>query len=200
MKHPAAPVLILLACIPGILPGQKPRQPPKPVVPAIALATEGLAGQAVTVLPLTMVVSDRRIPGSTGAAARARTMQWADSLLHDALSERAPEVNWIFPPELRRVARRAPGLLPSPDRMGQSVMRAPNLKEMPDPLRTYVRQLLALAGGARFALIPASLQLSPAGGDSLKAELSAVLTDGRVGRVVWRTLAVGTGETAADAY
>ena len=176
------------------------QQQPKPPVPAIALATGTLAGQGVIVLPLTMVVRDPRVPGGTGAPARAAMLAWGDSLLADALAERAPEVTWILPPALRRTAARSPGLLPSPDQMGQSVLRAPNLEVVPDPLRGYLRQLIALSGGGRFALIPAALFLEPAPGDSLKVQLSAVLTDGRLGRIVWRTLLVGQGETADQAY
>ena len=63
-----------------------------------------------------------------------------------------------------------------------------------------LQQLLALSGGARYALIPATLYLSPGAGDSLTVQVAAVLADGRLGRVVWRTLAVGTGETADEAY
>ncbi len=176
------------------------QQQAKPRVPAIPLAVAGLAGQGVVVLPLTMVVGDPRVPGTSGPKARATLMLWADSLLADALAERAPEVTWVLPAVLRNTARRAPGLLPSPDQMGQSVMRSPSLKDLPDPMRNYVRQLLALSGGARYALIPATLYLSPAGGDSLTVQLAAVLADGRLGRVVWRTLAVGRGETADAAY
>lgn len=165
----------------------------------IALATAGLAGQAVALLPLTMVVSDPHLPGGTGPKARAATLRWADSLVADLLTERATEVTWLLPAALRRTAQRATGLLPSPDQMGQSVMRSPRLREMPDPLRGYVRQLLALSGGARYAFIPAALYLSPAPGDSLLVQLSAVLTDVRLGRVLWRTMARGQGETAADA-
>ena len=175
---------------------------PKPKVPAIPLATAGLAGQSVAVLPLTMLVADSRVPGTAGPVARASLLRWADSLLGDALSERAPEVAWVLPPALRTTARRAAGLMPGPDRMGQAVMRAPNLKEVPDPLRSHLRQMLGLAGGARFALIPAAFGLASVGpgGDSLEVQLSAVLADGRLGRVVWRTLAVGRGESADQAY
>jgi hypothetical protein len=194
------PRLALLGCVLVPLTGAAQQKPPKPKVPAIPLATAGLAGQGVAVLPLTMVVGDPRVPGTSGPAARAVLMQWSDSLLGDTLAEQAPEVGWVFPAVLRRTAQRAAGLLPSPDRMGQSVMRGASFKEMPDPLRSYVRQLLALSGGARYALIPAALYLSPAGGDSLTVQLAAVLADGRLGRVVWRTLAVGTGETADAAY
>jgi len=179
---------------------EKPAKPVKPAVPAIPLAVAGLAGQGVAVLPLTMVVGDPRVPGTSGPKARAALIVWADSLLADMLMERAPEVTWMLPPALRATARRAPGLLPSPDQMGQSVMRSPHIKDLPDPMRNYLRQLLAMSGGARYALIPASMWLSSAKGDSLTVQLSAVLADGRLGRVVWRTLAVGSGETADAAY
>jgi len=197
--HRSLRTLLLFCCaLPAAVSAQQ--KPAKPKVPAIPLAVAGLAGQGVAVLPLTMVVGDPRVPGTSGPKARATLMLWADSLLGDALVERAPEVSWVLPAALRNTARRAPGLLPSPDQMGQSVMRSPGLKDLPDPMRNYVRQLLALSGGARYALIPASLYLSPAGGDSLTVQLSAVLADGRLGRVVWRTVAVGHGETADAAY
>jgi hypothetical protein len=189
-----------LLALSGAAPLSAQAKPVKPLVPAVALATSGLAGQGVAVLPLTMVVSDSRIPGGAGPKARATTLRWADSLLAETLTEEAPEVNWMLPPALRRTAQRSGGLMPAPDRLGQSVMRSPQLKEAPDPLRSYIRQLVALSGGARFAFIPAALYLTPAAGDSLNVELAAVLIDGRLGRVVWRTLAVGRGETADDAY
>jgi hypothetical protein len=172
----------------------------KPAVPAVVLAIDGLAGQSVAVLPLTMVLTDRRVPGGTSATARAATLRQADSLLGDLLLERAPEATWVLPPELRRAARGAGGMMPSPDKLGQSVMRAPELKDTPDPLRTYIRQLVAVGGGGRFALIPAALYITPGPADSLTVQLSAVLTDARLGRVVYRTLAVGRGATFLDAY
>lgn len=175
-------------------------QPSTPKGQSVLLTTS-LAGQPVAVLPLTMVLADRGVPGASGSSARATLARWADSLLGEALTARAPEVSWVLPPALRAAARRAAGLLPGPDQMGQSVMRAPHLREVPDPLRGYLRQLLGLAGGARYALIPASLTLAPAGvaGDSLSVRLSAVLADGRLGKVVWRTVAVGQGENADEA-
>jgi len=201
MKTRCRHALLLVFLVPGILPAQKaPSKPQKPAAAAIGLSTSGLAGQMVTVLPLTMVVSDPRVPGTAGPKARAGILHWADSLFNDALIERAPEVDWIFPPALRRSTTRAGGLLPSPDRMGQAVMRSSNLRETPDPLRGYLRQLVALAGGARFALIPAAMWITPTQSDTLLVELSAVLTDARTGKVMWRTLAAGKGETLADAY
>jgi hypothetical protein len=201
MRIPGRRVLLLALLVPGLLAAQKaPTRAQKPANAAIGLSTSGLAGQMVTVLPLTMVVSDPRVPGTSGPKARAGILRWADSLFNDVLLERAPEVDWVFPPALRRATTRSGGLLPSPDRMGQSVMRSSNLKDTPDPLRGYVRQLVALAGGARFALIPAAMWITPTQSDTLMVELSAVLTDARTGKVMWRTLAAGRGETMADAY
>ena len=201
MRSPFRLALVLTLLGPVILHAQKAStKPQKPAAPAVGLSTAGLAGQMVTVLPLTMVVADTRIPGTAGPKARAGILRWADSVFNDALIERAPEVDWVFPPALRRATTRAGGLLPSPDRMGQSVMRSSNMKDTPDPLRGYIRQLVALAGGARFALIPAAMWITPTKSDTLVVELSAVLTDARTGRVMWRTLAAGRGETMADAY
>ena len=170
------------------------------VPPVVPLATPALAGQVVTVLPLTMAVTDPRLPGGGGGAAgRAATLALFDSLLADLLQERAPEVTWMLPPELRTIAARAPGMLPSPDRMGQSVLRDPKATTVPDPLRGYLRNLLALANGARFAFVPAALTLAPAAGDSVEATVAAVLTDGRIGTVLWRTRAVGRAANATDA-
>jgi hypothetical protein len=189
--------LLALSTAPACAQQQKPSKTPSPVV---ALATDALAGQLVAVLPLTMVITDPRIPGATGPQARIRTMRWADSLLGDFLQERAPEVQWILPPALRHTAERAVGVMPSPDQMGQSVMRSPSLRSVPDPLRGYLRQLVALSGGARFALIPAVLYLTPGPADSITIQMSAVLADGRLGRVVWRTMAKGVGTTADQAF
>lgn len=195
--------LVSLLVLPGLLAVSAVAQQPKPSTPqtrSFGLETAGLAGQSVAVLPLTMTVSDPHLPGGAGPKARAAVRLWADSLLGDALLERATEVKWVLPPELRRVASRAAGMLPSPDQMGQSIMRSSSLKGVPDPLRGYLRELVALAGGARYAFIPAALYLNAAPGDSLSVQLSAVLADARNGRVLWRTLAVGRGETATEAY
>jgi hypothetical protein len=180
---------------------QKSSKQSKPATPAVALATSGLAGQSIAVLPLRMAPPDRRIPGGTSPTARLMTLHQADSLLADLLLERAPDATWVLPPELRRMAQRAAAMMPNPDKMGQSVMRTPSRKDMlPDPLRTYVRQLVAFIEGGRFVLIPAALYLTPGPGDSLTVQLSMVLADGVIGRVVYRTLAVGRGATFVDAY
>jgi hypothetical protein len=123
-----------------------------------------------------------------------------------------PEVQWILPPRLRKVARRAPGIAPDPDAMGQAVMRAPGLKTIPGTLNASLRSLVALTGG-RLVLIPASVGFTrdtssaagsarattgvPAG--AVRATLVTVLADVRSGNVLWRAQSTGGGATPAAA-
>jgi hypothetical protein len=172
-------------------------QTPAPLpVPA-----EGLAGQQVGVLPLTLVATDPALHSDTlfaGFGDRRATLSWADSLIGDALTSRAPEVKWVLPPALRKIARRAPGIVDDPDQMGQALLRSPKIRDVPDPLRASLRNLMAVAGG-RVAFVPAALGFSREADGSLRAELSLVAADVRSGKIVWRSIAVGSGPTPAAA-
>ena len=172
-------------------------QTPAPLpVPA-----QGLAGQQVGVLPLTLVATDPALQSDTlfaGFRDRRATLSWADSLIGDALTGRAPEVKWVLPPELRKIARRAPGIVDDPDHMGQALLRSPKLKDVPDPLRASLRNLMAVVGG-RVAFVPAALGFSRDADGSIRAELPLVAADVRTGKVVWRSIAVGSGPTPAAA-
>jgi len=189
--------------------GKRPVQGPAPVAP---LPTAGLAGQQVSVLPLTLIAAEEELHWDTSLADRRAALARADSVIEALLRARAPEVNWLFPDELRRVARRAPGVAPNPDQMGTALLRAENLSVIPDPLRSQLRTLVALAGGGggRYALVPAALvyrrpgapeKASGAAGaqhaaplDSATAELSMAMVDVRLGRIEWRTVARGDGD------
>ena len=172
-------------------------QTPAPLpVPA-----QGLAGQQVGVLPLTLVATDPALQSDTlfaGFHDRRATLSWADSLIGDALTARAPEVKWVLPPQLRKIARRAPGIVDDPDHMGQALLRSPKLKDVPDPLRASLRNLMAVVGG-RVAFVPAALGFSRDADGSIRAELPLVAADVRSGKVVWRSVAVGSGPTPAAA-
>ncbi len=189
--------------------GKRPVQGPAPAAP---LPTGGLAGQQVSVLPLTLIAAEEELHWDTSLADRRAALARADSVIEALLRARAPEVNWLFPDELRRVARRAPGVAPNPDQMGTALLRAENLSVIPDPLRSQLRTLVALAGGGggRYALVPAALvyrrpgapeKASGAAGaqhaaplDSATAELSMAMVDVRLGRIEWRTVARGDGD------
>lgn len=191
-RHPFATfVLTLLLATP--LAAQK--------VPALPVPTEGLAGQQVALVPLTLVATDPAFQSDTLFDAyrdRRATLTWADSLIGDAFVGRAPEVKWVLPPELRKIARRAPGIVGDPDQMGQALLRAPRIKDVPDPLRASLRNLMAVVGG-RVVMVPAALGFSPDTTGRVRAELSLVAADTRSGKVVWRSLALGVGPTPAAA-
>jgi len=154
-----------------------------------------LAGQPIPVLPLTYILSDSGVPGLP--ATRVAQLAWADSILAEALQARGPEATWIFPPELRRVARRGAGVVGDPDRMAQAVMRFSNVTKVPDPLRSNLRALVAITNG-RLVMIPAMVQFSRVP-DGVRAEVTFVLVDARNGGVPWRSNPVAIAPTAAAA-
>jgi hypothetical protein len=161
-------------------------------IKSIPLQVDVLAGQEISVLPTTLVVPDSTLSAGGLFQQRDVLLRWTDSIIQSKMESRAPEVIWKFPDELRRMARRSPGVVPDPDRMGQSVMRAPNIQEVPDPLRSNLRAMAAVAGG-RLVFIPAALLFRQPEPGVVEAQLMLVLADSRTGRVPWRSLAIGTG-------
>ena len=173
---------------------QQAPKPPKPQ-PAPALMLAPLAGAPIAVLPVTYLVADSGIAGLP--ATRAGRVAWADSVLEEAFLSRGPEAKWIWPAELRRIARRAPGMVADPDQMGQSVMRSPNLKKVFDPLLANLRSLVAMTNG-RFVMIPAEIRFTNGAG-GVTAEMTLVLADARSGSVAWRSVPIATATTASAA-
>jgi len=165
--------------------------------PALPVPVEGLAGQQVALVPLTLVATDPAAQPDTLFAPlkdRRATLTWADSLIGEAFVGRAPEVNWVLPPALRKIARRSPGIVDDPDQMGQAMLRATRLREVPDPLRSSLRKLMAVVGG-RIVMVPAALSFSSDTTGAVRAELSLVAADSRSGKVLWRSGALGIGPT-----
>jgi hypothetical protein len=162
---------------------------------SLPVPTEALAGQNVALVPLTLVAADPGLQSDSLFAKyqdRRATLLWADSLIGDAFTGRAPEVRWVLPPALRKIARRSPGIVSDPDQMGQAILRVPTLRSVPDPLRASLRNLMALVGG-RVAMVPAALGFVRDTSGRVRAELSLVAADTRSGRVLWRSVAVGNG-------
>jgi hypothetical protein len=162
--------------------------------PTAPLPSAGLAAQPVILLPLTLVAADDSLHWQAQLGERRVGLAKADSVIGALLKARAPEVAWVLPDELRRTARRAPGIAPDPDQMGTAILfRGERLEVVPDPLRSELRTLAALAGGARYALIPAALVFRRTA-PLPSAELTVVMADVRTGRIGFRTVARGEGE------
>jgi hypothetical protein len=169
--------------------------------PTAVLPTSRLTGQNVAILPMTLVVADPSLQSDSVYASyrdRRVALEQVDSLISEGLRNRAPEVNWVPPRELRKMARRSAGYLADPDQMGQAVLRAPKIEVVPDPLRSSLRSLMAVAGG-RIALVPAALGFGPETDGQIRADLSLVLADARSGKVMWRSVALGRGKTPNEA-
>jgi hypothetical protein len=187
--RPSFPLLAALSAL-LVLPAAAQKKPTTQ-----PLVTAAVAGQGVAIVPINLVVVDPSVPPGTVTADRATLLRWTDSLLSDGAINRAPDVKWVPPGELRRIAKRNAGYLPDPDQMGQSVMRGWGLTSVPDPLRSNLRRFVAVAGGWRYALIPASLLITTDSAGMLRADLSILLADTRTGKVVWRSVAKGRGGT-----
>lgn len=160
--------------------------------PAPALLLSPLAGQPIPVLPATYLVADPEVEALLAPDLRGR-LAWADSLIGDALQGRGPEVSWVLPEELRRVARRAPGTVSDPDRMGQAILRADQFKRIPDPLFSQLRSLAAMTN-ARQVMVPAAIRFQRVEG-GVRAEVVLVLADARSGALLWRSTPVAIAAT-----
>ena len=174
---------------------------PASTEPVAILPTSTISGQTVAILPITLLVADPTLQADSSYAAyadRRVALARADSVVSEGIVSRAPEVNWVPPRELRQMARRSAGYLVDPDQMGQAVLRGPKILKVPDPLRSSLRSLMAVAGG-RLALVPAAIGFGPEPDGQIRADLSLALADARTGKVVWRSLAYGRGKSPDQA-
>jgi hypothetical protein len=189
----------MAACLAGAAAcgGGRPAEAgPAPTAP---LPTAGLAGQRVAIFPLTLVVTDEALPWRDAVGARRAALDRADSLLVELLRERAPEVTWVAPGQLRQAARRNAGAFADPDQMATALLRSPSFRQMPDPLWSQMRTLVA-AVGDRYVMVPAALVFVPGTVNAGRAELTVVLADVRSGAIGWRTVANAEGAEPWDAF
>ena len=184
-------LLAALAC------GGKPHATQQPApMPTAPLPLAGLASVKVPILPLTLLAADDSLGWGAHFADQRAALTIADSIVNTLLHNRAPEVTWVPPEELRRQARRSPTFATNPDQMGTAILRGERVVGVPDPLRAEIRVLVGIAD-ARYALVPAQLVFRraapPAAPGTGTAELTVVIVDGRLGRVGFRTVARGDG-------
>ncbi|MCU0620686.1 MAG: hypothetical protein MUC69_04195 [Gemmatimonadales bacterium] len=159
-----------------------------------------LSGQSMPIFPLGAYVLDTTaLRDSALQDWRTRQQVGArfDALLATYFTDNAPDVRWIGPAELRRIAKRAPGMLVDPDRVGLQQLAPRNVKRVPDPLSARLRQYVALTD-ARAAFCPVLLGMTREYKDGVagyRADLTAVVVDARLGDVRWRSNATGRGRT-----
>lgn len=172
--------------------GKKPEENVRPVT--LPLPTPAIAGREVALFPVTLVASDPRLGWDEAIGPRDVAKHRADSVLAEFLMERAPEIDWVLPDALRNAAAQAPGVLTDPDRMGTALLRAPGIDQIPDPLRSQMRNLVGVAAD-RYALVAAAVSFVPTPEGTGSAEITLTLADVRFGIITWYTVAIGVGDT-----
>lgn len=195
----AVAVGLLVVALPAAAQQTEPAKP-KTKYDNQVLSTTALTGQKVVVLPLSLYQTDSvvaALPATSPWHARTTALAALDSLLSEMLLGRAPGVQWVVAAETRRLTRRAAGLLPPAEQLGQDRMRFVTHKELPDPLRSNLRTLAAMGGG-RYALIPGVLVLV-SDSTGIAADFTMVVGDPRTGAILWRTIARGAGPTPGAA-
>src|SRR3989442_15850328 len=120
--------------------GKPPSESPVPA-PTRPLPTAGIAGQPVSLLPLTLIVAEDSLHWASQLGERRAALTKSDSILGALLKARAPEVSWVLPEDVRRAAHRAPGVVADPDQMATAGLRVESIKLVPDPLRSQLRPL-----------------------------------------------------------
>lgn len=200
IRHPSgakrAPIVFLLTLLGLAAPAAGQTLDPKLVNQPINVL--GLSGQTVPVFPLTVLVIDTRVADNETLAPWRDTragLDRADSLLATYLQAAAPEVIWLFPPDLRRAARRGGGMVTEPDRMGLGVLRAPKMKKVPGNIGAQMRGLISVTGG-RVALVPAALGFGNDSTGAIRTRIAFVAVDTRRDLILWRSYAEGSGLTA----
>jgi hypothetical protein len=198
-RHLSLSLLLAGALIAGCG-GSAQQAEDEPVEPMTApLPITGIASQKVALYPITLVAAERRLGWEELLGTREESLHIADSMIAEFLTERVPEAEWVLPSELRRLARQAPGILPDPDKMGNAMLRGEQITQVPDPLRSQLRNLTGVAGD-RYAVIPAALGFFASEEEGVgRAELYMVIVDVRKGFVEWRTTAKGEGDDPWDA-
>jgi hypothetical protein len=193
--------VVSISCSAGAQQPAPPAAPSRPAPKVLPVPIQALVGQNVALMPITLIAPDPALQSDTIYAPyreRRAALLWADSLIGDAFSGRAPEVRWVLPAELRKVARRSPGIVGDPDQMGQAALRSPKLRDIPDPLRSSLRNLMAVVGG-RVVMVPASIGFGRQADGLIRADLSLAAADTRSGKVLWRSLAIGSGANPREA-
>jgi hypothetical protein len=146
-------------------------------------AVPDLAGRTVMVLPV------QQIEGLAGDG---------DAELAFALQTRLGDVEWVFPPALRRALQGSPALDVRLDALPVGVFLQAQVDRIGDPLFGAMIRLGALTG-AGVALIPVAVRYRPgATGAAGVGEVVAVLLDVRTGYVAWFGVEAGQPGDASD--
>ncbi len=136
------------------------------------------------------------LPAQGGAT--TRPPERLDDEIRYWIGQQAPNVKWVFPPQLLRAIRRSPPLGDIDlDALPVASFRAAQVKRIGDPLFGDLRRLGAVVD-ARYALLPVTAAYVP--GDTLpgRVEIASALIDTFGGEVLWYGVVAGERGPADD--
>lgn len=215
MRSPRS-LLALLVALAAACSSRPAAQQEDQVAPMPSRPLAGLAGEQVVVLPVRYL----RPADSLGWAAQAGDsrayLAKVDDEIAFAVRERGSAPTWVWPEEITRLARRNVSYAPDPHVIAAEPLKSAQVKRrssvelLADPLRSQLRQLVALRD-ARYALVPVELRFEPRDGGTGRAVLHWVVVDARAAQVVMAgdiatdpapaltpAIAAGLGERFAD--
>src|SRR3989441_10964322 len=95
--------------------GSKPPSETPVPAPTVPLPTAGIAGQPVSLLPLTLIVAEDSLHWTSQLGERRAALTKSDSILGALLKARAPEGPGVLPEDIRRASLPAPGVASASD-------------------------------------------------------------------------------------
>jgi hypothetical protein len=184
--------------------GQQAKTAPAPApAPAASNRMPPLAvfaSKRVIVLPSLYLRSSDSLGWAAGIAQPRDYLDELDNEIAFALGERGLKRRWIWPADLLRAAKRNPTYVDDPYDLAALSLRPPAKMrrdaQLPDPLATQLRSLVAVNEDARFALIPVEVRFEPAPGSAgERMVLHVALVDARMSQVIWNGDVMGDIES-----
>jgi len=168
--------------------GAGPRASGQETSPLAGRVLAPYASRRVLVLPALYL----RSGDSLGFAAKVTNdrdyLDEVDAEIAFALRDRGVKKLWVFPPQLARAARRNAPYAPDIYDLAAQWLRPPVKKipdQLPEPLASQIRTLIALEEDAQFLLLPVEVRFEPAGPGQECAVIRVVVLDGRLSRIAW---------------
>ena len=170
-----------------------------PPAPSQPFPDRALSGHSIPIWPLNTLRADTSLGWDPALTPRRQALEKADSIIAAAMTTRRPMIKWVLPGELRRTAKKAPGMLADPDYMATELLQTRALANVPEPLRAQLRGLTGAATGGRYALVPAALRFVRDKSGRGRADLAVALVDVRGGAVSWGATGSGVADTPWEA-
>jgi len=146
------------------------------------------AGRRVLLLP-TQYLRPDTIGFSAQIADGQDYLANLDAELAFALAGRGLKDTWLYPAQLEAASKRNKGYAPSPYGLAAQWLRPPGPRKMPDqlpdPLATQLRQLVAIEEDAQFVLMPLEIRFERTPTGMGVAQLRMVMFDARRSIIVW---------------